>query len=318
MPDNKKEINWYIEQGYGDPFRIKLDVSIPLVINAALTGMIPTKEENPYVPITPEEIIEDAVKCFKAGASVLHLHARDANCEPTYKLDVYERVIPKIRKECPGVIICITTSGRKFTTFDCRGLVLNLEGECKPEMATLTLGSMNFPKSASVNAPDMIVQLAKTMAEKGIRPELEVFEVGMINYADYLEKKGILTGPHYFNLFLGSLGTMPGRLKDLDYFIDTLPANSIWSATGIGKFQLPLTIASIIKGGHVRVGLEDNIYFDADRKVLASNEMLVKRLVDFCGGMGRKVAGAKEAREIIGLNSWQRKTASRTEAALNA
>jgi len=298
-----KEISWYVSQGFGDPFKIKPNLGAPLIINAALTGMVPSKHDNPHLPLSAEEIISDSVKCFNAGARIFHLHARDKDGEPTYETSLYEEVVPEIKRCCPGAVICITTSGRKFKAFEQRSAVLSLSGAAKPESATLTLGSMNFSKQASVNAPDMIKSLALKMKENGIKPELEVFEVGMINFAAFLERKGFISKPHYFNLFLGSLGTMPGRLKDLDYMIETLPEGSVWGATGIGKFQLPINIAAIFKGGHVRVGLEDYIYLDHEKKRLATNEALVKRLADFAGEIGRPVATPEQARSILGYDA---------------
>jgi len=200
------DIRWYVEQGYGDPFELRPQTEQPLVINAALTGIVPTKDQTPHVPITSDEIVEDACKCFEAGATVLHLHARDSDGAPTYRKEAYEEFIPEIRRRCPGVVICATTSGRLFNSLPCRSQVLDLEGDAKPDMASLTLGSMNFPKQASVNSPDMITTLALRMQERRIMPELEVFEIGMINYALYLEKRDVLHAPHWFNLLLGSLG----------------------------------------------------------------------------------------------------------------
>lgn len=297
------DIQWYIEQGFGNPFLVGPKTEKKLIINAAITGMIPTRQDTPYVPIATEEIIADTIRCYKAGASIVHLHARDENGKPTYKTAVYEEVIPAIREKCKGIIICVTTTGRIFNTFACRSQVLHLDGDCKPDMASLTVGSFNYPNHAGVNSPEMIKRLASLMLEKGIKAELEIFETGMINYATYLRRKGVLKdSPMYLNLFLGSLGTMPARICDLDHLINTLPGESVWSGTGVGKFQLPINIASIIKGGHVRVGLEDNHYFDNEKKVLATNEQLVKRLVAFSKKVGRSIATPDEARIMLGLN----------------
>lgn len=173
----------------------------------------------------------------------------------------------------------------------------------KPDMASLTIGSMNFPKQASLNSPHMIKKLASVMLEREIKPELEIFETGMINFANYMRRKGFLKGTLYFNFFLGSLGTMPARIIDLEHLIGTLPMASVWAGAGIGRFQLPVNIASIIKGGHVRVGLEDNIYYDSVKKTLATNEQQIKRLVDFSKKIGRDVATPQEAKTMLGLNS---------------
>lgn len=295
------DIQWYIDEGFGNPFEQIVQPSKKLIINAAITGMVPTREDTPYVPLTASEIVEDGIRCFKAGASVLHLHARDENGYPSYRARLYEGIILRIREACKDVIICVSTSGRVFNTFKCRSEVLSLDGPAKPDMASLTLGSMNFPKTACINSPEMIKQLATTMLRREIKPELEVFETGMVNYAKYLHRKGYLRGKQYFNLLLGSLGTMPARICDLEHLIDTLPEGSEWSGAGIGRFQLPMNLLSVIKGGHVRIGLEDNIYYDRHKKVLATNEQLITRMVDFAKSIGRDIATPREAAIVLGL-----------------
>jgi 3-keto-5-aminohexanoate cleavage enzyme len=296
----KAEVQWYVDSGHGDPF-----AGEPLIINAALTGMVPTKEMTPHVPIAAEEIVDDAERCFRAGASVLHLHARGADGLATWEKEAYADMVVEIRQRCPGVVLCLTCSGRRFNTFDCRSDVLNLEADARPDMASLTLGSMNFPGQPSVNSPEMIQLLALRMRERGVMPELEVFEPGMLNYALYLERKGILSPPHWFNLLLGSLGTMPARVRDLDFLLEMLPAGCRWAAAGIGRYQLPVNLLAIRRGGHVRVGLEDNIHFDNERRVLATNEMLVGRLAEFGADIGRLPATPAEARRIIGIGEWR-------------
>ncbi len=295
------DIQWYIDEGYGSPFDIVPDTSHKLIINACLTGMVPRKKDTPYVPITAEEIIADAVRCYEAGASIVHLHARDRDGDPTYRKEVYRDLVIAIRQQCPDVIVSLTTSGRNWSELEKRSQVLELEGEAKPDLASLTTGSMNFPDQANINPPGIICALAEKMTANGIKPEIEIFETGMINYALYLRKHEILRGPMYFNLLLGVLGAMPARIKDLNHLLDTLPDGCIWSATGIGRFQLPINMASILLGSHVRVGLEDNIWFDAARTRLATNAQLVKRVADFARFVGRAVATAKEAREMLKL-----------------
>jgi uncharacterized protein (DUF849 family) len=271
-----------------------------VIINAAITGMVPTKEETPHVPITEDEIVKDAVACMKAGASIVHLHIRDENGAPDYKAERYGKIIKRIRKEC-DVIICASTSARVFKEFDQRAEVLFLKGDEKPDMASLTLGSFNFPKQASVNSPDIILKLAETMIKNNIKPELEVFDAGMLNYAKYLDKKVKLPRPLYFNLLLGSLGGIPGRPRDLSYLVQNLPDDSIWSAAGIGVFQLPVNATALIKGGGVRVGLEDNIYFDYEKKMLATNPQLVERIALISRELRRKIATPDETRRILGI-----------------
>ena len=173
----------------------------PLLINACLTGMIPTKEKTQYVPITPEEIIKDAINVCDAGAQIVHIHARDNDGKPTWKASIYEQIISGIRRERPKLICCVSLSGRNWPDFERRSEPLRLTGIAKPDMASLTLGSLNFPTGPSINSPDMIAQLAATMQELKILPELEAFNIGMVSYAKFLERRGLLPGSKkYINL----------------------------------------------------------------------------------------------------------------------
>ncbi len=272
-----------------------------LIINAALTGNVPTKTDVPNVPLTPDEIISDARKCFAAGATFFHLHARGEDGKPSCKKELFEEILSGIRRHCPGSVICVTAGGRVFKTFEQRAEILDLEGELKPEFASLTLGSLNFPEDVSMNPPNIIQDLAKTMLSRDIRPELEIFDTGMLNYAAYLTRKGFLKPPFHFNLFFGLLGTMPARMVDLCHLVQSLPQNSTWAAAGGGKFQLSVNTAAIIMGGHVRTGLEDNFYYDLEKNVPASNEMLVKRIANLAKELGRPIANASETRSILRL-----------------
>lgn len=272
-----------------------------LIINAAITGMVPTKEHTPYVPLTVKEIIEDAIKCYEAGASVIHIHARDEEGKPTYEKEIYADIIRGIRKQCPEVILCASTSGRIHNTFEKRSQVLELEGEAKPDMGSLTMGSLNFPKQASVNTPEIIQNLALKMKENGIVPEIEIFETGMINTTNVLIKKGILVEPFVGNLLLGSIYSAPGTLFALACMVMSLPPNFHWGAAGIGKFQLKMNFAAILMGGNVRVGLEDNIFYTNSETTLATNQMLIERIVRFAKEIGREIATPIEAREIFGI-----------------
>ncbi len=273
-----------------------------LIINAAITGMVPTKKDNPHVPVSVEEIIEDAINCNKAGASILHIHARDNDQKPTYKKEIYAQIIEGIRSQCADVIICTTTSGRVDNTFEKRSQVLELNGKLKPDMGSLTMGSLNFPKKASVNTPEMIENLALKMKNNGIVPEIEIFETGMISTTKVLIKKGIIKPPFYFNLLFGSIYSIPATMFDLSYMVKNLPPHANWAAAGIGKFQLKMNCASVLMGGHVRVGLEDNLYYDQEKKEFATNVSLISRVVNFAHELERKVATAKEAREMLGIH----------------
>jgi uncharacterized protein (DUF849 family) len=275
----------------------------PLIVNVALTGMVPTKADNPALPVTSEEIAADAARCHEAGASIVHLHARDDEGRPTYRKDVYARIVAAVRERCPDVIVCVSTSGRTFRAFEERSEVLDLSGDLAPEMASLTLGSLNFPTQASVNDPDMIRRLAERMRERGIAPELEVFDLGMIDYARFLLDRGILEPPLYFNILLGSLGTLSATPLHLATAVAALPAEATWAAAGIGRFQLQTNAMAIAMGGNVRVGLEDNLWMDIAKERPATNLDLVRRLVRLAEAIERPVASPDEARRLIGLAS---------------
>lgn len=271
-----------------------------LIINAAITGMVPTKAMTPHVPITVEEIIAEARRCQDAGASILHLHARDEDGEPTYRGDIYSEILRGVREACPDVILCVSTSGRIFKRFEERAEVLSCMSPA-PEMASLTLGSMNFPKVESMNSPEMIHSLAIMMQERGIMPELECFELGMADYAHYLIDHEILRPPLYCNLLLGSLGTLSSNAFNLATIVRALPPQTTWAAAGIGRFQFSTNTMAIAMGGHVRVGLEDNLWYDDDRTQLAENASLIDRLVKVSEACGRDIASPHEARAIIGI-----------------
>jgi uncharacterized protein (DUF849 family) len=267
-----------------------------------MTGMVPTKQDNPNVPITPDEIAYDCFNCLQIGASIFHLHARDEEGKPTYRLDIYREIVAKVKNKCPESIICVSTSGRTFKSFEQRSEVLNLEGDLKPDMASLSLGSMNILNQASVNDPAMIRMLAEKMHEKGIVPELEVFDLGMIDYAKYLISKSILHEPFYFNILLGSLGTLSATPFNLAIMVQALPENATWAAAGIGRFQFFVNAMAIAMGENVRVGLEDNLYMDTEKKIHATNEKLIRRLNKLSSAYEREICKPAEARQIIGLS----------------
>lgn len=271
------------------------------IFNFTPTGMIPTKEMTPHVPIRPEEIIKDVLEAVELGINMVHLHAREYDTGfPTYKKEIYEEIICGIRKENKDLVICVSTSGRNFSEFEKRSECLDLPGELKPDFGSLTLSSLNFNHQASVNAPQMIKALAQKMLDNNIRPELEAFDLGMINYANYLIGKGLIKPPYYFNLILGNIACAQANLLSLGLMIKELPSGSIWSAGGIGNWQLKMNAMSIMEGGGVRVGLEDNIYFDDDRKQLAENRQLVERIAGIARVLGKLPYSPKEAREILG------------------
>jgi 3-keto-5-aminohexanoate cleavage enzyme len=273
----------------------------PLIINAAITGMVPRRARVPHLPVTAEQIIDDAKDCFAAGATIVHLHARAADESPEWRREAYEAFIPEIRASCPGIVVCATTSGRTFGEFDQRADVLNLEGDARPDMASLTLGSLNFRDVASVNSPEMIRRLATRMAQAGIRPELEIFDSGMAYLAHALRDEGLLPTPMYANLLLGSVNTAPARMHDLAHLSDALPPGTVWAAAGIGAFQLPMNALAVFAGGHVRTGLEDNPYFDHATRSPADNAMLVRRVAALAATAGRTVSTPEQTRSALGL-----------------
>jgi uncharacterized protein (DUF849 family) len=273
----------------------------PLIVNVALTGMVPTKADNPAVPMTPEEIAEDADRCMDGGASILHVHARDEDGVPTWRADVYAEIIERIRSRRPEAILCVSTSGRLWSDLEKRAEVLELEGALKPDLASLTLGSLNFPRQASVNDPATIVALAERMRERSIVPELEIFDMGMTDYARFLIDRGVLHEPFVFNILLGSLGTLAATPLHLALATGALPEGSIWAGAGIGRFQLAVNALAIASGGHVRVGLEDNLWMDVGKEQPATNLALVERVVAIARAAEREIATPAIARELIGL-----------------
>ena len=273
-----------------------------LIINLCPTGMVSSKQANPRLPVTASEIIKSSLACVKLGASIIHIHPRDENGNPTWKKEEFGKIIDGIRSQNDKVILNATTSGRAWSDFERRSECLDLKGDLKPDMASLTVGSMNFISTASVNPPDIIEQLASKMQEKGIKPELEVFEPGMLHKANYLIEKGIIKDSHpYFNILLGSLGTSPLHPVVFSSFYSLLPANAVWSIAGVGQYQLDANVMSMSMGGGVRVGLEDNQYFDRDKSIMASNEMLVSRIVKIAKLMQLEIATPAEARVMLGL-----------------
>jgi len=247
----------------------------------------------------------------QAGASIVHLHARDALQNPTNEAAAYVQLVSAVRLACPDVIVCVSLTGRHETSLEARAAAL----ASQPDMASLTLGSMNFPAQASVNSPQIICALAERIQSAGAVPELEAFEPGFIHYAKYLVQKGVLRPPYYFNLILGSLGASPLDLAGLGHMIALLPETAVWAVGGIGRYQLDANVMGIAAGGHIRVGLEDNRYFDRQRQQLADNVRLVDRIVAIARKMGREPASAEEARRIIRLPDAGESVARRRRAA---
>jgi uncharacterized protein (DUF849 family) len=272
-----------------------------LIVNFTPTGMIPTKEMTPHVPITPNEIVEDVRRAVDIGITMVHLHARDAATgKSTYKAEVFGEIIAGIRSFSKDLVVCVSLSGRCINEYEKRAEPLQLEGDLKPDMGSLTLSSLNFNREASVNSPDMIQMLANEMRARGILAELEAFDAGMVNYAKYLERKGILEPPHYFNLLCGN-ACAQADLLHVGIMIRDLPGNSFWALAGVGNYQLMMNSVAIVSGGGVRVGLEDNIWLDVARTRLASNSDLLRRIHRLAEASERKVMSPGKFRELLNL-----------------
>lgn len=246
-----------------------------IIINFCPTGMVPSKEQTPHVPVSPSEIIEQVHEAYEIGITIAHLHARDENGHPTYKKEVYRNIFEGVRKYCPGLIICGSSSGRIFNELEKRSAVIELQ----PDMCSLTLSSLNFFQQASVNSPDMIIALAQKMNEYGVKPELECFDLGMINFGKYLIGKEILKPPYYWNLLFGNISGFQPSLNHIGMAATEINgANNYISIGGLGRSQLPVNSIAIALGYGVRVGIEDNLWYDDARKIKASNIALVKRI----------------------------------------
>lgn len=271
------------------------------ILNLAPTGMLPTRASSPHVPLSVAEIVADAGRCIELGANMLHLHARDEQGRPTYRREVYARIIGGIRERHPDVVLCVSLSGRDFGEFEQRAEVLALEGDLRPDMASLTLSSLNFSRSASLNSPEMIQRLAERMAEVGVRPELEVFDAGMLNYARYLIERGLLQGPLYFNFILGNIASAQATPAALGLLLGELPAGALWCGGGVGACQLAMNTQGLLYGHGARVGLEDYLWMDAQRQQPASNAALVGRLVELAALLGKRPASRAAVRNALGL-----------------
>lgn len=267
----------------------------PLIITAAVVGAEITRAQTPYLPITPEEIAGEAVRCRDKGAAVIHLHVRDDEGRPTQDREYFRQAMEAIGRQT-DVIIQVSTGGAVGMAPEERLRPVSLT----PEMASLTTGTVNFGDDVFLNHPKDIEFFAKTIKEHGVKPEIEVFEAGMIANALRLAKKGLLTGPLHFNFVLGVPGGLPATAKNLLLLAESIPAGSTWTVSGVGRHQLAMNTMGMVLGGHVRTGLEDNIYYD--RKDLAQGSwQLVERLARIAGELGRPVATPGEARQILGL-----------------
>ena len=284
------------------------------IITAALTGVLTTRQQSPAIPYTPEEIAEEARRSVEAGASIVHIHARQDNGRPAYEVETYARIDKAVRGSCPDVIINYSTGaigvGREARIHHVRRL--------KPEMAALNMGSMNYAIYSRQNKTfyhdhvfanpfEDIRYFLEAMNEAGTRPEMECFDSGHINNAQPLIDLGVLRPPYQFSLIMGVLGGMAAGTKNLVHQVDLLPPDSQWQVIGIGRHQWPMVAAAITLGGNVRVGLEDNLYLP-NGELARSNGELVAKAAELVQLTGSEVASIAEARETLQLPDGRRGT----------
>ena len=273
-------------------------MSTPCIITVAITGSVPTKADNPAVPVTLSEQIESTHASFEAGATLAHCHVRDDAGKPTSDPERFAQLCAGLKKHCPGMIIQLSTGGRSGNGRE-RGGMLPL----KPDMASLSTGSCNFPTRVYENAPELVDWLASEMLAYNVKPEIEAFDLSMIFQAVAMQKAGKMKGPLHVQFVMGVKNAMPVDRETFDFYVATLKRlapDATWTGAGIGKDQLTLNEWSLAAGGHCRTGLEDNIRWD--KTTLApSNAALVSRVADLCGKYGRRPATVKEARTLLGL-----------------
>lgn len=267
-----------------------------LIITAALVGAEVRLEDTPHLPVTPEQIAQQAFEVYEAGASMVHIHVRDALGNPSQDREIYQKTIQLIQEKCP-IIIQVSTGGAVGMPDEERLQPVSL----RPEMATLTTGTVNFGTGIFQNSPDQLIVFAKEFQKYGVRPEFEIFDAGMIQNALQLVKKGLVTGHLHFDFVMGVPGAIPATPDHLLFLSRQIPIDSTWSVAGIGRSQLPMATMAIIMGGHVRVGLEDNIYYK--KGVLATNRQLVERVVRISREIGREIATPEEARQILQIQT---------------
>ncbi len=266
-----------------------------LIITAALTGAEVSREQQAALPITPEEIGIAAAECAAEGASIVHVHARWPDGTPTQDKEVYHQIMNEVSQRC-DVIVQISTGGAVGMSAHERLAPVAL----RPEMATLSMGSVNFGGDVFYNHPSDIDAFAREMQLQGVKPELEIFDSGMLATAKRWLAKGALASPAHFDLVMGVSGGMAGTPQALMYMLSELPPDATWTVAGMGAAQLPLTTMAIVLGGHVRVGFEDNIYYRKG-ELAVSNAQLVARVVRIANELGRPVATPQEARQILNL-----------------
>ena len=268
-----------------------------VILTVATTGAWPSKKDTPYIPLQPEEIADEVYSCYLAGASVAHIHVRDDEGKASMEYAKFEKTVTLIREHC-NIVINTTTSGGLGLTDEIR---MKPFIELKPDIASFDCGSMNWAHSTTfINSPDFLEKLGVAMKENKVKPEIEIFDAGMIYNALYYLKKGILEAPAHFQLVLGVPGGMDATVENLVFLKNLLSKDATWSALGIGRMHIPILYAALALGGHIRVGMEDNIFYS--KGVLAkSNVEFVERVKRLAAEMGKEIATPDDAREILGI-----------------
>lgn len=270
------------------------------IITVAPTGAWPTKKNNPNVPLTPMEIAEDVYECYQAGAAIAHLHMRDDEGKGTMSKVKFEETVALIREKC-DIVLNLTTSGDLNATDETRQEHLEL---LRPELASYDCGSMNWlHNSLFINHPKFLEELGTNMKKWGIKPEVEVFDPGMIGNAAYYIKKGVLDKPAHFQFCMGVANGISGTMKDLIFMketLDRLVPGSTWGCFGVGKYAMEMLYGAVALGGHVRVGMEDNVMYGKDQ-LAKNNRQFVERAKRVIEEFGNEVATPDDAREILGL-----------------
>lgn len=270
-----------------------------VILTVACTGAWPQKTDSPYVPVTPEEEADEVYRCWQAGASIAHVHVRDDEGKASMDYDKFEKTVKLIRERC-DIVLNLTTSGGLGLTDEIR---MKPFMELRPEMASFDCGSMNWLHTAVFeNHPRFLEKLGPTMKEYGVKPEIEIFDAGMVYNALYYLKKGVLEAPLHFQFVLGAAGGMAATVENLVFLKSLIPADSTWGALGIGKGHLPILYASLALDGHVRVGMEDNIFY-APKVLAKSNADFVERTKRTAFEIGKEIATPAETRQLLNLQN---------------
>jgi 3-keto-5-aminohexanoate cleavage enzyme len=270
-------------------------VNDPCIISVAITGSGTTLAQNPNLPCTPEQIAQSAIDSWNAGAAIAHIHVREADGTPVHNMEYYDEIVQRVQSET-DMVLNLTTGGALGMTQEQRMETLTF----RPELASFDAGSMNFGEGVFLNPPNFLRELARRFTQYNVIPELEIFDEGMIGNCLRLINEGLLKPPFWWQFVLGVAGGAPATPKTLMHLVESLPPDSQWSAIGLGRGQLPMNVMAVILGGHVRTGMEDNVYYRRGQ-LAESNAQLVERCVRITRELGRDVASPGDARRLLGL-----------------